>query len=75
MTQDAYMSLCDNDKTIQESCNYTCDNCNFDATEHAFTVAELIDAVLNTMPISYAAPLGVGSILQYTPMAVVNVKL
>eukprot|EP01083_Nonionella_stella_P315638 1140735_1 len=72
MTQDAFVSLCDIDAVVQKSCNYTCDRCNYDATVHAFTVAELIDAVLNAMPLSYAAPLGVGNILRFTPMAVVN---
>ena len=73
ITQDN-ITLCDTDPVIKDSCKYTCDNCNFSSTIHAFTVAELIDAVLNTMPLSYAAPLGVGNILRFTPMAVVNVK-
>eukprot|EP01084_Bolivina_argentea_P135726 239116_1 len=72
MTQDEFTSLCDVDLSVKTSCNYTCDNCNFDATIHAFSVAELIDSILNTMPLSYAAPLGVSNILQYTPMAVIN---
>ena len=49
MTQDEYKSLCDIDKLIQSSCNYTCDRCNYTATLNAFSIAELIDALLNTM--------------------------
>ena len=74
LTQDEYKSLCDNDESIRRQCNYTCDTCNADKGMNNFTVAGLIDAVLNTMPISYAAPMGVGNILRYTPMALINAK-
>ena len=50
LTTEEYSGLCQTDEEVANKCKYTCNLCDFtNSTQHAFTVAGLMDAVLDMM--------------------------